>query len=121
MIVDFLVVLMTEHLSKQVQLYKNVLELELIFDNQDTIGLGKNNRLFLVLRQGKSENSHHLSENKGPQILTFKCEGDINQCIETMKDAGVKIRDTLKLPSHGNHYVFIEDFDGNEICLDFPC
>lgn len=120
MIFDFLVVLMTTNLSKQVQFYKDVLDLELIFDNQDTIGLGKNSRIFLVLREDKSEDSHHLSEHKGPQIITFKCKGDINEYIEKIKASGFKVRDTLKLPKHGTHYLFIEDFDGNEVCLDFP-
>jgi len=26
----------------------------------------------------------------------------------------------LKLPKHNTHYLFVEDFDGNKICLDFP-
>lgn len=120
MILDFLFVLMTKNLSNQVQFYKNVLDLELIFDNQDTIGFGKNNRLFLVLREDKSENSHHLSEHKGPQIITFKCQGDINEYIEKIKGSGFKVRDMLELPKHNTHYLFVEDFDGNEICLDFP-
>lgn len=120
MILDFLVVLMTKNLSNQVQFYKNVLDLKLIFDNQDTVGLGKNNRVFLVLREDKSEDSHHLSEHKGPQIITFKCQGEIEQQIEKIKKAGLRVRDTLKLPMHNTHYLFIEDYDRNEICLDFP-
>ena len=120
MILDFLVVLMTKNLSSQLQFYKNVLDLELIFDNQDTIGFGKNNRIFLVLREDKSEDSHHLSEHKGPQIITFKCQGNVDEYIEKIKASGFKVRDTLKLPKYNAHYLFIEDFDGNEICLDFP-
>lgn len=120
MILDFLVVLMTKNLSSQLQFYKNVLDLEQIFDNQDTVGLGKNNNIFLVLREDKSEDSHHLSEHKGPQIITFKCQGDINEYIKKIKVSGFKIRDMLKLPKHNTHYIFVEDFDGNEICLDFP-
>lgn len=120
MILDFLVVLMTKNLSKQVHFYKDILDLELLFDNQDTIGLGKGKRIFIVLREDKSEKSHHLSEHKGPQIITFKCQGEIDQYIEKIKSSGFKIRDTLKLPKYNIHYLFIEDFDSNEVCLDFP-
>jgi catechol-2,3-dioxygenase len=120
MILDLLVVLMTQNLSRQVHFYKNILDLELIFDNQDTVGLGKNKRLFIVLREDTSENSHHSLEHKGPQIITFKCQGDVEQYIEKIKKSGFRVRDTLKLPKHNAHYLFIEDYDGNEICLDFP-
>tara|TARA_R110000868_G_C10820143_1_gene758568 strand:+ start:593 stop:967 length:375 start_codon:yes stop_codon:yes gene_type:complete len=120
MILDFLVVLMTNNLTSQLLFYKGVLDLELIFDNKDTIGLGKNNRIFLVLKEDKSEDSHHLSEHKGPQIITFKCKGNINEYIKKIKASGFNVRDTLELPKHNMHYLFVEDFDGNEICLDFP-
>lgn len=120
MISDFLVVLMTKNLAKQANFYKNILNLDQIFDNQDTLGFGKNNRLFIVLREDKSEDSHHLSDHKGPQIITFKCEGDINHYIEKINNSGFKVRDTVKLPEHNTCYLFIEDYDHNEICLDFP-
>ena len=120
MILDFLVVVMTINLSKQLQFYKGMLDLEVIFDSQDTIGLGKNDRIFIILREDKSEDSHHLPEHKGPQIITFKCQGDINEYINKIRDSGFKVRDMLELPKHNMHYLFVEDFDGNEICLDFP-
>lgn len=120
MISDFLVVLMTKNLTEQLQFYKDLLDLNLIFDNKDTVGLGKDNRLFIVLREDISENSHHLSDQKGPQIITFKCQGDIEQYSNTIKQAGFKIRDKLLLPEYKVQYLFVEDFDGNEICLDFP-
>lgn len=119
MIHDFLVVLMTNHISDQVRFYHEVLGLELIFDNQDTAGLGKNDKLYIVLREDKSKNSHYLTDQKGPQIITFKCQGDINQYIDKISGLGFKIRDTLALFEHNSHYLFIEDADGNEICLDF--
>ena len=119
MVLDFLVVLMTKNLSKQVCFYKDMLGLELIFDNRDAIGLGKDKRIFIVLREDKSENSHHLSEHKGPQIMTFKCQGDVDSYIEKIRRSGFNVRDTLKLPEYNTHYLFIEDYDGNEICLDF--
>lgn len=120
MILDLLIVLMTKNLSNQVRFYKDILELELIFDNQDTIGLGKSGRLFIVLREDRTKGSHHLAEHKGPQIITFKCQGNIDFYIQKIKNSGFKVRDTLKLPEHNNHYLFVEDYDGNEICLDFP-
>lgn len=120
MIIDFLVILLTKNLSKQINFYKDILDLELIFDNQDTVGFGKNKRLFFVLREDASEESHHLSEHKGPQIITFKCQGDIEQYIAKIKNSGFKVRDALKLPEQNTHYLFIEDYDCNEICLDFP-
>src|SRR5580704_11943340 len=119
MILEFLLVLMTKNLNKQAHFYNDVLELELAFEHQDTIGLGKNGQIYIVLRQDTSEKSHHLSEHKGPQIITFKCEGDIEQYVTKIKQGGFKIRDTLKLPEHHVHYLFTEDYDGNEICLSF--
>ena len=120
MILDFLVVILTKHLSEQLSFYKDILGLELIFDNQDGCGFGKDERLFIVLKKDTSEDSHHLAEHKGPQIITFKCNGNINQCIkkfrtQDLKHSGFKVRDTLELPEHNTHYLFIEDYDGNEI------
>ena len=109
MILDFLIILMTKNMSRQVSFYKDVLDLELIFDNQDTVGLGKNKRLFVVLREDKSEESHHLSEHKGPLIIAFKCQGDIDQYIGKIKQSGFRVRDTLKLLEHNAHYLFVED------------
>lgn len=117
---DFLVVLMTRNLPNQIKFYQAILELQIIFDNQDTIGLGKNGRLFIVLRLDQSENSHHLSEQKGPQILTFKCAGDSGEFIEKLKRLGYELRNIVNLPDQSTQYLFIEDYDGNEICLDFP-
>lgn len=71
-------------------------------------------------REDKTKDSRHLSDYKGPQIITLKCQGDIVQCIEKIKKLGFKVRDTVKIPIHNTHYLFIEDYDGNEICLDFP-
>ncbi|MEM9243251.1 MAG: VOC family protein [Pseudomonadota bacterium] len=121
MISDFSIVLMTRHLHEQASFYQNTLGLALIFDNQDTIGLGRDKRLFVILRKDTAEDSHHLAEQKGPVIMTFKCQGDIDDTIKKIKDDGYKVRDTLKLLEHNAHYLFIEDYDGNEICLDFPC
>lgn len=120
MISDFLVVLMTKNLVDQVKFYKDLLQLELIFDNKDTIGLGKDGRIFVVLREDKTENSHHLANQKGPQIITFKCQGNLEQFSNVVKQAGYKVRDKLALSEHNVQYLFIEDFDANEICLDFP-
>ena len=44
MILDFLVVLMTKHLSDQAGFYKDVLDLELIFNHQGAVGFGKKAR-----------------------------------------------------------------------------
>ncbi len=122
MINDFLVVMMTKNLSQQLAFYQDVLGLEKIFENTDnnrTIGIGKNERSFVVLREDTSEESHHLAEQKGPQILTFKCQGDVAETQERITQAGFKVRHTLELPQYQSTYLFIEDFDGNELCLDF--
>jgi catechol 2,3-dioxygenase-like lactoylglutathione lyase family enzyme len=115
---NILNVLMTKNLSAQLAFYKT-LGLELIFDNTDTFGLGINGKLFLVIREDKSSNSHHLVENKGPIILTFKCSGNANHYTEILKKAGIIFRGEVKLPEYKTHYIFIEDADNNELCLDF--
>lgn len=65
----------------------------LIDDNQDTIGLGQEGRLFIVLREDKDEDSHHLATQKGPQIITFKCHGNIDKTSNKIEQAGYKVRD----------------------------
>ncbi len=119
MIVDFLIVLLTRNISQQKIFYINALGLEILFDNQTTVGLGKKDRQFIVLREDISEGSHHLTEHKGPQLILFKCQGDIETYSDKIKKSGFKIRDTLQIPEHNINYLFIEDYDGNEICLDF--
>lgn len=119
MISDFFLVLVTKHVRKQLKFYKDLLQLELLFDNKDTIGVGKNGRLFIVLREDDTEESHHLTTQKGPQIITFKCEGNIEHYRRAVTQAGFKVRDELILPEHKIQYLFIEDYDGNEICLNF--
>lgn len=113
---------MTKNLGNQLDFYQDTLNLDLFFNRKDTIGLGKNQQLIIILQKEPSENSHHLSnnsENKGHGILTFKCEGDLDAYAEQIKKNGFKIRGTLKLPEKNIDYLFVEDYDGNEICLDF--
>ena len=119
MINDFLMVLMTQHLAEQTHFYKDILGLELIFDKQDTVGLGRHKKLFIVLRTDKAEDSHHQTEQKGPQIMTFKCQGSLDEYTEKISRSGFKVRNQLVLAEHPLQYLFIEDFDGNEICLEF--
>lgn len=122
MITDFVVVLLTKNLPQQLTFYQQVLGLAQLFDNHDkhrTVGIGKEGRLFLVLREDVEENSHHLTEQKGPQILTFKCQGNVAETREKISAAGFKIRHTVELLQYHSTYLFIEDFDGNELCLDF--
>lgn len=119
MISEFLLVLMTKNIEKQASFYKNVLELDLLFKHNGTCGFGKNKQVFIILRNDTAEISHHLADHKGPQIINFKCQGDADHYSSKIKQAGFKIRDTLKLPEHSIHYLFTEDYDGNEICLSF--
>jgi catechol-2,3-dioxygenase len=119
MITNFTLVLMTKNLLQQTSFYKDILNLELIFSKKNMIGLGMNKRLFIVLQEEQSENSHHLSENKGHIIISFQCDGDIKTYKERIKEHGFKIRNTLHIIEQNIHYLFAEDYDGNEICLDF--
>ena len=75
MILDFVVILLTKHIPEQIGFYKDMLELELLFENQNNYGFGKDKRLFIILKKDTLENSHHLTEHKGPQIISFKCNG----------------------------------------------
>lgn len=120
MINDCIVVLMTQKLTEQKHFYLNTLGLDLVFDNTDTIGIGRGSNLFMVIREDHSENSHHVTEQKGPVIITFKCSGKLDATLQTIADAGYKIRDTVELPEHNTQFLFVEDAESNEICLDFP-
>lgn len=116
---DFILVLMTRNLSKQVDFYTKILGLELLFNVKSVAGIGKNSRPFLVIKQDDSANSHHLVENKGASIITFKTSGEAGAVRDELESNGVTIRDEVKVTEIKSHYIFIEDFDGNEICLDF--
>ena len=116
---DFFIILMTNNLKQQAHFYQNVLGLDLQFEHQDSIGLGKNHQLYILLKSDISKNSHHLSEHKGPQIITFKCQGIMQDYLNKIKQTGFRIRDTLELSDINQYYFFIEDFDHNEICLNF--
>ncbi len=46
MIKSFIAVLVTQNLQQQQAFYQDILKLELLFNNVDTLGLGKNNQLY---------------------------------------------------------------------------
>ncbi len=119
MITDFLVVIMTRQLKGQLSFYQNLLDLDIVFDNGDTLGLGRGEQLYVVLREDNTADSHHLADHKGPQILTFKCDDTIENMVAKLETQNFKVRTRLPLPDYDCEYLFVEDFDGNEICLDF--
>jgi hypothetical protein len=119
MISDLFVVVLTKQLSNQLKFYQGTLGLDLIYNNNGAIGLGKDGRVFIILRRDNSKDSHHLTVQKGPQIISFQCKGNANSYIDKIKKSGCTIRDILKLPEYKTLCLFIEDFDKNEICLAF--
>jgi len=119
MIKSFCVVLVTKNLEQQLTFYKDIIGLEEFFNQDNTIGLGYDNRLHIVLRAEYNPNSHHQQENKGPIIITFQVEEESKDLIMSrLVKEGHTIRDTLALPQYDSEYIFIEDVDGNELCLD---
>jgi len=75
--------------------------------------------LHIVLKAEYNPDSNHQQENKGHIIITFQVEQEVKELIlSRLIKEGHKIRDTLSLPQHGSEYIFIEDIDGNELCLD---
>ncbi|WP_367606754.1 VOC family protein [Legionella sp. W05-934-2] len=119
MIKAFCAVLVTKNFKEQLTFYKEVIGLTEFFNQDNTAGLGVNNQLHIVLRIEDNPESHHLKENKGPIILTFQINsGDRDALLSRIENGGYKIRDKLELPNYGSEYIFIEDFDGNELCLD---
>lgn len=115
MLKSFIAVLVTRKLREQFNFYQQALGLELLFDNNDTLGLGLNGQLLIVLRKETNANSHHEQENKGPIILTFQFPPtDKTDLLDKLDSLGVKLRG-----QHQKIYYFIEDYDGNELCLDF--
>lgn len=110
---------MTKNIIKQLKFYKDILKLDILFAHQDSYGLGMNKQLFIILREDKSIDSHHLSEHKGPVIMSFKCNDNLSTYKEIICNSGYKIRDELIKPEYNANYLFIEDHDGNELCLDF--
>ena len=119
MIKSFCVVLVTKNLEQQLTFYKDIIGLEEFFNQDNTIGLGYDNRLRIVLRAEYNPNSHHQQENKGPIIITFQVEEESKDLIMSrLVKEGHTIRDTLALPQYDSEYIFIEDVDGNELCLD---
>lgn len=116
---DCYVILMTKKLHEQQQFYQNIIGLTIIFQTQDAIGLGRDRKVFLLLKYDHSEDSHHLAVHKGSSILTFKLAGDIDQWRNKVKQYQLTLRDQLLLPAYQTGFLFIEDYEGNEICLAF--
>ena len=119
MITSFMLVLMTKNLEEQIAFYHGTIGLDLVFHHLDSAGLGQHDQLYVILRKDTSANSHHLTEQKGPQIITFQCQGDLKRFSEKIKNAGYKIRNKLLLEEQDLEYLFVEDFDGNEVCFGF--
>ena len=119
MITSFMLVLMTQHLEEQISFYHDTIGLDLIFHHSESAGLGKNDQLYLILRKDAAENSHHLTEQKGPQIITFQCLGGLEQFAKKIISAGYTVRNKLHLEEQDMQYLFAEDFDGNEVCFGF--
>lgn len=119
MIKSFCIVLVTKNLETQSSFYKDVLGLEELFHHDNTIGLGYENKLYIVLKAEYDPNSHHEHENKGLIIITFQIDEKGKELVlNRLLSGGHKIRDTLILPQYNSEYIFIEDVDGNELCLD---
>lgn len=120
MIESFCIVLVTKNLTDQTEFYTNVLDLKQLFEYDDTIGLGIGDNLCVVLRYEDTSDSHHEQENKGPIIITFRTSTDNkDKIMNRVKTGGYKIRSMVELPDYGSEYHFVEDADGNEVCLDF--
>lgn len=118
MVKDFVLVLMTKNLEKQLSFYIETIGLELIFQEDGVAGLGKSEHLYIVIKYDDSIDSHHMADNKGTHIITFKCEY-INLVLDKLDQKGIKIRDRIQVLQINSDYIFIEDADGNEVCLDF--
>lgn len=117
--VDCYVILMTKKFTEQRQFYQNIIGLEVHFEMHDAIGLGRDRKIFLLLKKDLSEDSHHLSKHKGASIITFKVAGTIDEWRNKMVLNQLKIRDQLLLPEYQSGFLFVEDYEGNEICLVF--
>lgn len=103
--------------------YSEVLGLKTIFDEDDTIGLGIDDRLCVMLRLEDNPASHHQQENKGPVIISFGvCKGKADDLFRRMDRHNIKRRGEVKVESISKTLYFIEDPDGNEVCLSiaFP-
>lgn len=114
------IVLMTKNIPSQLKFYKDTLELKIIFESENAIGLGLQDQLYLILRKDSEPQSHHDSKYKGPIILTFKFSSKNQpQLMQRIKNEGYVRRGSTLLPEYQSEYHFIEDADGNEICLHF--
>lgn len=119
MIKSSCVVLVTKNLEEQLHFYKSVIGLDEFFNQDNVIGLGCGKSLHIVLRFEDNPNSHHQQENKGPIIISFQVGEESKDLIMSrLVEGGHTIRDTLSLPQYDSEYIFIEDVDGNELCLD---
>lgn len=113
-------VLMTQKLAEQKHFYTETLDLDLVFDNDDTIGVGRGDDIFVVIREDTVDEHHHVSKHPGSAIITFKCDGDIEDYKRRLTEDNFKIKDIVQLPEHNTEFLFVEDAEANEICLDFP-
>jgi len=119
MVDDCIIVIMTNNIGSQLAFYNNMLGLEIIFNRMSEIGLGIHGRLVMIIKQGVSSDSHHSPLHKGPILISFKCNQGIDDCKQILKHNNVMLRGERDVPEYNVRYLFIEDPDGNELCLRF--
>lgn len=119
MIEDCIIVIMTNNISSQLKFYEEFIGLKVVFNRVSEIGLGLHDRLIMIIKQGVSDDTHHSPLHKGPILISFKCLISIDECKNNLIRLNMKVRGERDIPEHGVHYLFIEDPDGNELCLRF--
>lgn len=121
MIHDLQLVIMTKNIEGQLKFYKSFLGLNVLFQEENAVGLGINEKLHVILRQDTQEQSHHLDEQKGPVIMTFSVDDEyaLSDFKNLIHMSQYKLRNELIIEEYSVYYLFIEDHDQNEVCLSF--
>lgn len=116
MVLDFYAVLETQNMQKQIDFYRNLLGLDVIFSDEKSVGLGLYDELYLVLRKRKK--GLYFSNSSCPQYLAFKCQEDQKSIEFEVRRHGYKVVKSCTSSDCDMGCLLIEDFDGNKVCLD---
>lgn len=111
-------VLVTKNLQAQRDFYRDILSLEVNFENDEVVTLGREDVLELVIRKDQEGESHHRldADNKGPFIPTFRFEMSAKEIEKKLPKGSYRGKYVDKYGE--STFLFIEDADKNEICLD---
>jgi hypothetical protein len=112
--------IVTTDLDNLIPFYRDILKIPMKNYIKNKVAIFRLNGMQFQIYEQKSPYSHHKKDddNKGTVVIGFSVSGPLESIREELKSKDVKIRsEIIKDQNSPIDMLFIEDFDGNEICL----